>query len=61
MTERLCLTLACTHVQNTREVCDSVPDHLGVFADDVQLEHVPALHTLHQSERHLQGATERLG
>lgn len=31
----------------------SLPDNFGVFADDVQLEHISALHTLYQSERHL--------
>lgn len=36
----------------------SLPDYFGVFADDVQLEHISALHTLDQSERHLMGETE---
>lgn len=31
----------------------SLPDDFGVFADDVQLEHVSAFHTLYQPERHL--------
>lgn len=31
----------------------SIPDNFGVLADDVQLEHISALHTLYQPERHL--------
>ena len=37
----------------------SSPDYFGVLADDVQLEHISALHTLDQSEGDLQGETER--
>jgi hypothetical protein len=37
----------------------SLPDYFGVLADDVQLEHVPALHTLYEPQRHLYGETER--
>lgn len=32
-----------------------IPDHFGVLADDVKLEHIPALHTFHHPQRHLQG------
>lgn len=31
----------------------ALPDDFGVFADDVQLEHVSAFHALYQPERHL--------
>ena len=31
----------------------SSPDNFGVFADDVQLEHISALHTVYQPERDL--------
>lgn len=30
-----------------------LPDNFGVLADDVQLEHVSALYTFYQPERHL--------
>lgn len=35
-----------------------LPDNLRIFADDVQLEHVSALHALYEPERHLQGETK---
>lgn len=54
------LTIINSNVQQASVPCvrsvavhPSLPDDFGVFADDVQLEHVSAFHALYQPERHL--------
>ena len=46
---RMLLSMFCY----ARGPVPSLPHNFGVFADDVQLEHISAFHALDQPERHL--------